>query len=58
LLNYQYYFLLFGLLGACVNADAATLFTALEVFGSLSSLAAADATAFDVCSFLAAFAIM
>lgn len=43
------YFLPF-LFGACVSADAATLFTAFGVFGSLSSFDAFDATDLDVVS--------
>jgi hypothetical protein len=41
------------LFGACVRADAATLFTALGVLGLLSSLLAFDATDDDVRSLLA-----
>lgn len=43
------YFFLFG---ACVNADAATLFALAELLGLLRILLAFDATAFDVRSFL------
>jgi hypothetical protein len=39
--------------GACVSADAATLFTDFGVFGFLNNLDAFDATDFDVRSFLA-----
>jgi hypothetical protein len=40
------------LLGACVNADAATDFTFLGVFGFESSFPAFEATFFEVLSFL------
>tara|TARA_Y100000780_G_scaffold190409_1_gene178145 strand:- start:785 stop:973 length:189 start_codon:yes stop_codon:yes gene_type:complete len=41
--------------GACVKADAATLFIALEDDGLFKILDALEATAFDVFSFLAIF---
>jgi len=37
--------------GRCVNADAATFFTAFGVFGLLSNFDAFDATVFEVRSF-------
>lgn len=52
---YYFFFLLwaaFFLFWACVKAEAATLLTAFDVPGSDSSLAALEATDFDVCSFL------
>ena len=48
-----HFFLFFFLSGACVSADAATLFWAFEDFGSRKILPAADAAFFPVCSFLA-----
>lgn len=47
------YFFPFFLSGACVKAEAATLFTVFEDFGSLKSLPAFEATDFDVFSFFA-----
>ena len=46
-------YLLFALVvpAFCVNADAATDFTAAGVRGLLNSLAAVDATRAEVCSF-------
>jgi hypothetical protein len=38
----------FFLFGACVNAEAATFFTAAGVFGLLKSFPAVDATDFEV----------
>ncbi len=43
----------FGLSLACVKADAATLFSALDDFGLLKILLALDATDFEVFSFFA-----
>jgi len=51
--NYFFFFLVvFFLFGACVNAEAATDFTALEDLGFFKSLEALLATDFDVFSFL------
>jgi hypothetical protein len=40
----------FDLLGACVNADPATLLPAVEVFSLLNCFEAVDATLGEVCS--------
>ena len=46
-----YFFFPLDLLGACVNAEAATLFTPLGVLGFCNNFPAFEAIFFEVCSF-------
>jgi hypothetical protein len=49
----HFFLLLFGLSLACVNVEAAALFSSSDAFGSHIALTAFDAAFFDVCSFFA-----